>query len=75
MVMDTINIAKAKEIASKKKLSPGKVKGTEERIQFTKGTNSNIETISWDEFESILSKKGLAIYASSGGFMKIMKKA
>jgi len=70
--MEQISIAKAKEIAKKKGLKPGRVKGTE-GVQFTKGNNARLEIISWDEFESTLKKRGLAVY-ESGGWMKIMKK-
>jgi len=73
MVMSEISVAKAKEIANKKKLKPGRVKGTKDGIQFTNGKNDRLEVISWDEFEKALKKKKLAIY-ESGGWMKIMKK-
>ena len=71
MAMEKIEFEKAKAIAEKKGLKPGKVKGTE-GIQFTKGTNNRLDVISWDEFQSILGKRGLAVY-ESGGWMKIMK--
>lgn len=71
MVMEKIDFAKAKTIALNKGLKPGKVKGTE-GIQFTKGTNNRLDVISWDEFEGLLDKRGLAVY-ESGGWMKIMK--
>ena len=58
-------------IARNKGLKPGKVKGTE-GVQFTKGKNNRLDVITWEEFESILAKRGLAIY-ESGGWMKIMK--
>ncbi len=69
--MERIDLEKAKTIAKKKGLKPGKVKGTE-GIQFTKGKNNRLDVIDWAEFESILKKRGLAIY-ESGGWMKIMK--
>ena len=71
MAMDKIDITKAKSIAKNKGLSPGKVKGTD-GIQFTKGKNSRVEVCTWDEFESIIKKRNLAIY-ESGGWMKLMK--
>ena len=71
MAMEKIDFAKAKKIAENKGLKPGKVKGTE-GIQFTKGNNNRLDVISWDEFQSILGKRGLAVY-ESGGWMKIMK--
>ena len=69
--MEKIDIKKAQAIAKNKGLKPGKVKGTS-GVQFTKGKNSRLDVITWDEFEEILSNRGLAIY-ESGGWMKIMK--
>lgn len=71
MVMEKIDINKAKLIAKNKGLSPGKVKGTS-GVQFTKGKNDRLTVIGWDEFEAILKQRKLAIY-ESGGWMKIMK--
>ena len=71
MAMERITLAKAKDIAKSKGLSPGKVKGTE-GVQFTKGKNNRLDVITWNEFEKILEKRGLAIY-ESGGWLKIMK--
>ena len=73
MVMTEINMEKAKDIANKKKLKPGKVKGTKDGIQFTSGRNDRLEVIDWNKFEDALKKKKLAIF-ESGGWMKIMKK-
>jgi len=73
MVMEPISLDRAMEIAKKKGLKPGRVKGTN-GIQFTKGKNSRLEIINWDEFKSTLSKRRLAVY-ESGGWMKIMKKS
>ena len=72
MVMEPISVMKAKDIAGKKGLKPGRVKGTN-GIQFTKGGNSRLEVIGWDEFEKTLNTKKLQIY-ESGGWMKIMAK-
>ncbi len=71
--MDQISINKAKEIAKKKGLKPGRVKTTKSGVQLTKGHNQNVEVISWDQFEKDLKKRGLAVY-ESGGWLKIMKK-
>ncbi|MBS3780997.1 MAG: hypothetical protein KGY66_00125 [Candidatus Thermoplasmatota archaeon] len=68
--MEKISVAKAKEIAEKKNLKPGLVKGTD-GIQFTKGNNDRIKTVSWREFEEKLEERDLAVY-ESGGWMKIM---
>jgi hypothetical protein len=72
LVMEQISLAKSKEIAKKKGLKPGRVKGTE-GVQFTKGNNDRLEIISWDEFEKTLKKRSLSVF-ESGGWMKIMKK-
>jgi hypothetical protein len=72
MVMEAISVDKAMEIAKKKGIKPGRVKGTN-GIQFTKGRNNRLEIIDWDEFKTTLSKRRLAVY-ESGGWMKIMKK-
>lgn len=72
MAMEKIEFAKAKVIAEKKGLKPGKVKGTN-GIQFTKGNNNRLDVIGWDEFEKLLNQRGLAVYESAG-WMKIMKK-
>ena len=71
MVMERIDLEKAKTIAKNKGLKPGKVKGTS-GIQFTKGKNNRLDVIEWAEFEKILKESKLAIY-ESGGWMKIMK--
>lgn len=73
MVMSEISIDQAKKIAKSKGLKPGKVKGTKDGIQFTKGKNDRLEIVDWAEFEKALKRKKLAIY-ESGGWMKIMKK-
>ena len=72
MVMEEISIDKAKTIAGKKGLKPGRVKGTN-GIQFTKGKNDRLEVIDWGEFEKTLKARKLAVY-ESGGWMKIMKR-
>lgn len=72
LVMEQINVDKAKEIAKKKGLKPGRVKGTN-GIQFTKGSNDRLEIIPWDDFEKTLKARGLGVF-ESGGWMKIMKK-
>ena len=72
MTMEPISVEKAIEIAKKKKLKPGRVKGTQ-GVQFTKGKNDRIEVIDWDEFKKTLKERNLQVY-ESGGWMKIMKK-
>lgn len=72
MVMEPVGVEVAIEKAKKKGLRPGRVKGTS-GIQFTKGRNSRIEVISWDEFRETLAERKLQVFESSG-FMKIMKR-
>ena len=72
MVMEPISLDKAMQIAKKKGLKPGRVKGTK-GVQFTKGRNKRLEVIDWDEFETTMTKRKLQVY-ESGGWMKIMKK-
>lgn len=69
--MDRISLDKAKTIAEKKGLKPGKVKGLT-TLQFTKGSSSKVEIITWDEFEKGLKAKNLAVYESNG-WMKLMR--
>ncbi len=72
MVMEEISFENAKKIATTKGLKPGRVKGTE-GIQFTRGSNNRLEVIDWDEFETTMKTRKLAVY-ESGGWMKIMKR-
>lgn len=72
MVMEEITVARARQIATKKGLKPGRVKGTK-GVQFTKGKNHRLEVIDWDDFETTLNKRKLGVY-ESGGWMKIMKR-
>lgn len=72
MVMEPISAERAIEIARRKGLLPGKVKGTS-GIQFTMGRNARLEVISWDEFRRLLEQRRLQVF-ESGGWMKIMKR-
>ncbi len=72
MVMEPISVEAAKEKARKAGVKPGRVKGTDGAIQFTKGRNDRIEVISWEEFEKVLKERRLRVCESSG-FLKIMK--
>jgi hypothetical protein len=71
-MMEPISIGKAKEIAANKGMKPGRVRGTE-KVQLTKGMNPKVEVIGWEEFETRLKARGLALY-ESGGWMKIMRR-
>ncbi len=73
LVMEPISIEMAKEKARKAGVKPGRVKGTDGAIQFTKGRNNRIEVITWEEFGTVLNKRRLQV-CESNGFLKIMKK-
>ena len=73
MVMQEISLEKAKEMAESKNLVPGRVKGTL-GVQFTKGNNSRLEVIGWEEFERVMRDNNLAVYESNG-WMKIMRRS
>lgn len=68
--MQKITVEKARAIAEKKGLRPARIMGTT-GIKLTKG-DPRMSPITWDEFATALSEKGLAIY-EQGGWMKIMK--
>ncbi len=68
--MNKISVKKAKAIAEKKGLRPARIKGTT-GVKLTKG-DPRMENITWEEFETLLSDRGLAVY-EEGGWMKIMK--
>ena len=69
MAMEPISVERAIEIAKRKGLKPGLVKGTE-GIQFTTGKNSRLEVVDWDMFKRLLTERKLQVY-ESGGWMKI----
>jgi len=69
-MMEKITIDKVKALAEKKGLRPAKLKGTT-GISLTKG-NPKMDPITWEEFETALTNKGLAVYENRG-WMKIMK--
>ncbi|MEW5747547.1 MAG: hypothetical protein AB1793_01995 [Candidatus Thermoplasmatota archaeon] len=61
--------------AKKKKLSPGKVRGTKDGIQFVAiGGSDKIEEIEWELFDAVLKKKRLAVYGTREGWMRIMRR-
>ena len=73
MAMDKCkDMAEVKRIAQMKGLVRGRVRDTQDGIQFTKGTNDRLVVISWEEFEEYLTKRNLAVYRSNG-WLKIMK--
>ncbi len=70
VAMEPISVDRAIEIAKRKGLKPGLVKGTEDAIQFTNGKNNRLQVIDWDTFKQLLKDRGLQVY-ESGGWMKI----
>jgi len=69
MAMEPISVERAIEIAKRKGLKPGLVKGTE-GIQFTTGKNNRLQVVDWDMFKRLLTERKLQVY-ESGGWMKI----
>lgn len=74
MAMEPISVDRAIEIAKRKGLKPGLVKGTEDAIQFTNGKNNRLQVIDWDTFRRLLAERNLQVH-ESGGWMKIQKTA
>ena len=72
MAMEPISVDRAIEIARRKGLKPGLVKGTEDAVQFTNGDNNRLQVIDWDTFRRLLEDRKLQVY-ESGGWMKIQK--
>lgn len=68
--MEKISVDKAKALAERKGLRPARLKGTN-GVNLTKG-NPKMDPITWEEFETALSGRGLAVYEARG-WMKIMK--
>ncbi|KQM12435.1 hypothetical protein AOA80_02595 [Methanomassiliicoccales archaeon RumEn M1] len=73
MSMRKITIAELKKLAEQYDLHVCRIKGSEV-VQIRKMPNDKYEDISWEDFESVLQKKGLAVYkAEKSDFLKIMK--
>lgn len=73
MPMNKISIEDVKRIAKQYNLTPIKVKGTGV-INISKNPSEKYEKISWEEFETALDEKGLAVYKTAeSDFLKIMK--
>jgi len=70
-MMQKITVEKAQKIATKARLRPARVKGTDV-LQFTRRGGVNFEILGWDDFATTLKTRRLAVY-ESGGFMKIMR--
>ena len=74
MAMEPISVERAIEIAKRKGLKAGLVRGTEDAIQFTNGKNNRLEVVDWDTFRRVMELRRLQVYESSG-WMKIQKAA
>ena len=68
------SMKKVKKVCEIKGLVPGQVIDAPTKIQFTRGTNKRLKTITWDEFEAILNEKNLEVWGTKGGWMKIFSK-
>lgn len=68
--MEKITIEKARAISERKGLRPARIIGTT-GVMLTKG-DPRMSPITWEEFEAVLSERGLAVY-EQGGWMKIMR--
>jgi hypothetical protein len=73
ITMDKINLEDVKKIAKQYGLKPVRVKDTE-TVNIRKHPSDKLVEISWEEFDKVLKKKGLAVYkATESDFLKIMK--
>jgi len=64
-----------KSWAKKKKIVPGHVLGTKDGIELVQeGGTDRIEPIDWKPFFDTMNRKGLAVYGTDEGWMKIMRK-
>jgi len=70
--LQPISFDLARQIATRKGLTPSRVRGTE-TIRFAKGQSEKLEPIEWPEFERIAQERRLTVY-ESGGFMKLMRR-
>ncbi len=73
MAMKKISISDVQEIAEEYGLKPCRVPGTK-GVQIRKHKSGNLEDISWEEFESTLKNRKLAVFkAENSDFLKIMR--
>ena len=68
------NMNEIRDWCQKKNLKPGKIIGTSTGVALTDTNNKRFEVISFNDFEEILNRKGLAVYGTKEGWMKIMKR-
>lgn len=73
MTLEVIELEELKKVAKKYGLKPSRVKG-EDVVNIRKASSDRHEDISWDEFDKVLKKRGLAVYKDNkSDFIKIMK--
>ena len=73
MTMSKVTIPELKRIAEHYGLKPCKIEGTDV-VNIRKNPSEKYKDISWDEFERLLRKRGLAVFkATESDFLKIMK--
>jgi hypothetical protein len=73
MTLKIIDLEELKKVAKRYGLRPSKVKG-EEVVNIRKTASDRHEDISWEEFDKVLKKRGLAVYKDDkSDFIKIMK--
>ena len=70
-MMRKLSDEEAREYAEQYGLRPVKIRGSDV-VQLAKKKQEKFIDITWDEFFNILKRKRLAVYISSGGYMKIM---
>ena len=61
VAMEPISVERAIEIAKRKGLKPGLVRGTEDTVQFTNGKNNRLQVIDWDTFRRLLGDRRLQV--------------
>ena len=68
------SLEQVKKVCKEKGLLPAQVIGAPTKIQFTRGNNKHLQTITWEEFNNILEEKGLEVWGTKEGWMKIFSK-
>lgn len=73
MTMVKVSADEMRRIAELHGLKPCRIRGTNV-VNIRKNTSDRFEDIAWDEFQFVLSQRGLAVFkASESDYLKIMK--
>jgi hypothetical protein len=73
MTMVKVSVDEMKRIAEIHGLKPCRIRGTSV-VNIRKNPSDKFEDIAWEEFQTVLSQRGLAVYkASESDYLKIMK--